>query len=83
MAHTRTHTALFTLPITHSLGHVLTQLEDLGADGTLPPVAENLRRALSAFLGDYAPAPHDPTVWDPPLHLRPPEPLDDPREVCP
>lgn len=76
----RTHTALFTLPITHSLGHVLTQLEDLGAADPLPPVAENLRRALSAFLGDYAPGPEDSTVWGPPLHLRTPQPL---GEVCP
>lgn len=80
MATVHTHAALFGLPITHSLGYVLAQLEDLGAADPLPPVAERLRRALSAFLGDYALAPHDPTVWDPPLHLRGPQPL---SEVSP
>ncbi|MET8381600.1 hypothetical protein ABZV14_01200 [Streptosporangium canum] len=75
MATITTHAALFGLPAAHSLGYVLTQLEDLGATDPLPPAAERLRRALSAFLADYAPAPHDPTVWDPPLHLRPPQPL--------
>lgn len=77
MAPDRTHAALFSLPITHSLGHVLTQLEDVAP---LPPLAENLRRALTAFLSAYSPAPHDPTVWDPPLHLRDPQPL---SEVSP
>ncbi|MGV9533501.1 hypothetical protein ACWDR9_07610, partial [Streptosporangium sandarakinum] len=80
MATQSTHAALFALPAGYSLGYVLSQLEDLAAADELPPVAERLRRALSAFLTDYAPPPEQAAVWGPPGHLpaalpRPPAPL--------
>lgn len=64
----KTHTALFSLPVTHSLGHVLTELENLAAVEPLPEAAENLRRALTAFVAAYDPAQDS---FSPPLHLRP------------
>ncbi|MDX3099698.1 hypothetical protein [Nonomuraea angiospora] len=68
MASRSSHAALFSLPITHSLGYVLTELEDLATVEPLPEVVEHLRRALTAFLAAY-----DPTAdsFSPPLHLRP------------